>query len=230
MQPALGHTVHAGQDLLCVHSRIHLLKNGVAVAAVPAGYGGLFAEVAQDIPPQAFVRGGVKGHLAQAVAVPFDECLPGLRINRRIPGLMAVPDQEFRRVHILPAVQQDAVRGFAVPPGAACFLIVALHVLGHVVVDDKGHIGLVDPHAERVGCHHDGLDVIQEIFLIALAFLGGQPGVVARGRQALCQQHVAHIVHGFARCAVHDAAFARARGEQAQQRIRLGGRPFNGEI
>ena len=74
---------------------------------------------------------------------------------------------------------------FPVPSGAACLLIITLHVFGHVIMDDKGNIGFIDAHAERVRRDHNGLAVIDEIVLVLPAFFLRQTGVVARGRDAL---------------------------------------------
>ena len=143
---------------------------------------------------------------------------------------MTVLDEELRRADVLPVVEQDAVRRFAVAPGAARLLIIAFHVLRHIIMTYKGHVGLVDAHAEGVGRDHDGLAVIEEIVLIGEAFLGVESGVVARGRQAAAQQHIAHLFDRLARRAVDDAAFVAPLHEVGEQGGGLGGRLFDREV
>jgi hypothetical protein len=58
--------------------------------------------------------------------------------------------------HILSAIQQNTFSGSAVPPCPACLLIVAFYIFGHIIVEYKGHIAFVDPHAKGVGSDHDG--------------------------------------------------------------------------
>ena len=109
---------------------------------------------------------------------------------------------------ILRRKQQNALRRQPVTPGAACFLVVVLHALGHVVVDDIPHVGFVDAHAERVGGHNDRRGVVDEIVLALAAFLVGHTRVVARRGNALALQHFLHGIDIFARSAVDNAALA----------------------
>lgn len=62
---------------------------------------------------------------------------------------------------------------FAVAPGAADFLHVALEILGHVVVDDAADVGLVQAHAERHRGHHHAQPAAHEALLDAPALGGG---------------------------------------------------------
>ena len=52
-------------------------------------------------------------------------------------------------------------------------------------MDDEADVRLVNAHAERVRCDHDGLAVESEIVLIGVALFLGEPRVVARGGNAL---------------------------------------------
>ena len=50
-------------------------------------------------------------------------------------------DQIALRRNVAGAVQEDAVCGAAVPPGASCLLIICLQTLRHIVMDDERNIG-----------------------------------------------------------------------------------------
>ncbi len=64
------------------------------------------------------------------------------------------------------AEKQHALRRQPVTPGTARLLVIILHALGHVVVQNEPHVGFVDAHAEGVRRHNDGGFVVDEIILI----------------------------------------------------------------
>ena len=64
-------------------------------------------------------------------------------------------------------IEQHAITGQAVSPGAARFLIIALNGLGQVVVHHQPHVRFVDAHAEGDGGHHD-LHLVADEFLLGL--------------------------------------------------------------
>ena len=153
--------------------------------------------------------------MPQALEVPLLQHLgcPGVQV---LPGL-PVGDQEFIGPHVLPAVQQDAAGGQAVPPGAARLLVVALDVLGHVVVDDIADVRLVDAHAKGVGGHHDRRPVIEEILLIFPPLLRLQACVVSGGGDAPLVQEVTDLLYVLPGGTVDDPAFSWAALHQLQQ-------------
>ena len=55
-----------------------------------------------------------------------------------------------------------------VPAGAAGLLVEVFHRLGHRVMDDEAHVGLVDAHPEGDG-RHDGLQLPASPLLVYLA-------------------------------------------------------------
>ena len=79
----------------------------------------------------------------------------------------------------LGTVHEYALAGQPVPPGSACFLVVALDALGERRVHDESHVGFVDPHAVGDG----GADYLQA---------AGRPGAL----------HHAALVVGHARMIV----------------------------
>lgn len=84
--------------------------------------------------------------------------------------------------------------GQSVTPGAAGLLIVVFHAGGHVVVQDKPHIGFVNTHAKGVCSHDDRRLVVDEIVLVGAAGLGGQPGVVFGGGKAGLGQQLLQLI------------------------------------
>ena len=63
-------------------------------------------------------------------------------------------------------------------------------------MNDVGHVGLVNAHAEGVGGHHDGFPVVEEILLVIPALLIGQTCVVPGGGNAVQLQILADLLHG----------------------------------
>ena len=92
--------------------------------------------------------------------------------------------EELAQAQVLGPVVQDGGGGFAVAPGAADLLVVAVQRLGDVRVDHEADVGFVDAHAERGGGHHDVEFVVEELLVdpVPLALLPA--GVVRLGAQA----------------------------------------------
>ncbi len=190
-------------------------KGPPAVAAAAAGVGAALAEVAQNVGPQAVPGLAVGRHVPQ----PLPVLLPQGRLLGRGEALVfaGIVDEEFRRADVAGREQQNAVGGAAIPTGTAGLLVVALQVLGHVIVNHKGDVGLVDAHAEGVGGHHDGFPVVGEILLILPPLLIVQARVVAGGGEAVVAEGLADPFHVGPGGAVDDAAAAPALPQQLQQ-------------
>lgn len=73
-------------------------------------------------------------------------------------------------------------------------------------MNHKPHVGLVDPHAERVGGDHDPDPVKDEILLVLPPLGVLQPGVIAGGGNAALLQRPANLLDCRAGGAVDDAA------------------------
>ena len=56
---------------------------------------------------------------------------------------------------ILHAVKQNTLGRCPVTTGAACFLVIALHVLWQIAMHNKTDIRFIDPHAEGDGRNDD---------------------------------------------------------------------------
>ena len=175
-----------------------------AHGAIAAPIGSPFPKIVQDKGAQTPAAGGVKGHLPQPVQVPLAQQAALGLVQVRV--VLAVLDEPPGGDYVLAAVKQHAFRRAAVPPRPARLLVVAFQVLGHVVVDHIGYVGLVDAHAEGVGGHHDGPAVVLKVGLVFLALLVGEPRVIAGSRISRQAQLVAHLLHRLAGGAVHDAA------------------------
>ena len=222
--------VYAREDFSCVHGCIHFLEIRVAAAAVSARQRRIFTEIAQNVMPQALGRGAVECHLPQAFAVARDELLTGCLVNGFVLGFVAALNQKLGHAHILSAVQQNTVGRLTVSTGTAGFLIVALHIFRHIIVDNERYVGFVDTHAKCVGCDHNGLAVVQKIVLILAALVRIEARVIADGGQTAAEQQIADLLHVFAGGAVDDAALVLALVQQLQQLHALGGRLFDSKI
>ena len=184
---------HAHGDLPGLLGHVHLLEDPQAVLAVAALGGSVLPKVVEDVLPQAAGGVAVARHGLQPPLVLLGQLLLGPGVQ--VLALFAVGQQEPGQTHVLAAVQQKALGGLAVPPGPARLLVVALQVLGHVVVDDKADVGLVNAHAKGVGGHHHRGPVVEEVLLVFLALLVGQARVVAGGGKAPLPQGGADLLH-----------------------------------
>ena len=181
------------------------------------------AEVIEQIPAQAAGGLAVAGHLLEADEVLRLHGLP-LLVGQLVVFRL-VEDQVFGRRDVAGRKEQDAVGGSAVASGAAGLLIICLHALGHVAVDDVGNVRLVDAHAEGVRGDHDGAAVADEILLILPPLVRAESGVVARGGETAALQQLADLLDALARGTVDDAALVPAFFEQLEQRPALVLRP-----
>ena len=111
------------------------------------------------------------------------------RLAARVSSPFLLVDEVLHLVDIAHSCNSSRQCGRqAVPPGAPDFLVIALDALGQVVVQHEADVGFVDPHAEGDG-RHDDLDVIpDEQFLVALALLIRQSGMVGADGKALLGQ------------------------------------------
>ena len=187
---------------------VPFLRFSTAIAAIAAEAFVFLAKIVQDVPPQAALGFAVVHHDVQPLQI--QPLLLLQLLLGKLPGKGGVLDQVFGGLHIPRGIEQDALGLCAVPPGAACLLVVAFQALGHIVVNDVGHVGLVDAHAEGVGGHHDGLPVVEEILLVIPALLIGQTCVVPGGGNAVQLQILADLLHGLPGSAVDNASLVPA--------------------
>ena len=103
----------------------------------------------------------------------------------------------------------------AIAAGAARLLVVGLDALGHVVVDDVAHVGLVDAHAKGVGGNHHLDIVIDKGALTLTTGVVAHAGMVAANANAAGAQRLGKLACQRIDClagrAIHDAALARMR-------------------
>ena len=69
-----------------------------------ARYRRIFAEIAQNVMPQAFGRGAVECHLLEAFAVARDQLLTGGLVNGFVLGFVAALNQKLGHAHILSTI------------------------------------------------------------------------------------------------------------------------------
>ena len=197
------------------------------VGAVSAVFRPVFAEIPQNIAPQAFSGPGVKGHSFEPFLILGSDSFLLLRCQVRI--LFPVIKEPSRHHHILPAVKQNAVRVAAVPACPPGFLIVGFQAHGHVVVNDKGNVGFVDAHAKGVRRYHHPPAVKQKVFLVPGPFLLFQPGMIPGRGKALPLQHLTDALHVFPGGAVYDAGLPVPVPQQVPQRLIFIFRFINGK-
>ena len=181
-------------------SRVGAVPNGGRVQAVVAIAAGLtgFAKVTQQT--HATAVGGL-GQTQQRVELAAHHLLEFFASRALVNHAALVHD-------ILQTIGHPRVGSEAVAAGAACLLVVALDVLGHVAVGHKANIRLVDAHAKGNGGHHHDAFFAQKPVLMELAYLGIQARVVRQGLDARIYQGLGHVFHLLAALAVDDASLA----------------------
>ena len=166
--------------------------------------------------PQAVGGLAVPAHFAQSIKITLQGSLARLLVQI-IGQIPAVFDQKPAQTHVRLARIQNTVGHLPITSRASGLLIVAFQVLRHVVMDDIGHVGLVDAHAKSVGRHHDALAVIEKIFLRSLTGLGIQSGVIACRSKASTVQNAVHVINQLAGQTIDDAALLSSSGQFRNQ-------------
>ena len=109
----------------------------------------------------------VKRHLAQTFFIPLLNQRTGHRIQFLI--LLVILNEEPVGDHILTTVQQNTSGWLPVTSCTPCFLIIALHILRHIIVDHIPYIRFINSHSKCIGSYHDPASVINEVVLIVPA-------------------------------------------------------------
>ena len=167
----------------------------------------LVPKVAQYVRAQASRGLAVALHCGeQAIAVL--PC-PLARIIIQLALIVAAIDQIAPQPEVVAVPEQMTLRRVTVAPSTACLLVVRLDALGHVVVDHIAHVGLVDPHAKRIGRHDNGHKVVDKRRLVLSPLVGSHTRMVAphadARRRELASQRESELIHRPARRTVDDS-------------------------
>ena len=100
------------------------------------------------------------------------------------------------------------MRRFSVASGAARLLIIGLDVLRKIGVHHKPDIGLVDAHPECDRCDNNGDLILVERFLVPVAYLRRQSGVVGKRLYVVGREKISGRFDRVPRRAVNNAGFA----------------------
>ena len=167
------------------------------VVHVPSGTTGrieVLTEVLEDVLPPGGRGLGIAGHFLKKLQADF-----ALR-----DGLSG--EELLQLLHVLQAVECDAMSLASVPTGPARLLIVGFERLGHVVMNDVPDVRLVDAHPEGDG-RDDHVHVLhQELVLDARPLGGVHAGVVGGGAHPIDLECLGDFLHLLAAEAIHDAA------------------------
>ena len=196
-----------GEDHLSGNCDVRFGVNAPAAAAVFAALRVGLAEVVQNTAPKTPAALAIIHHCPQPAH------FQGVRLTFLSSG-----EKRSGCGHIAVAVEKDTVRRLAVPPGTTRLLIIGLQILGHIVVDDKADVGLVNTHAKGIGSHHDLTAVKLKAVLIAPPLLFAQSRVIPGDGKAMDLQLLADPLHGGAGGAVNHAAFSPPLVQQCQKR------------
>ena len=117
--------------------------------------------------------------------------------------------QEFLQLeHILIGIKCDATPFQAIPSGAPGFLIIVLDAFGHVEVNHKTYIRLVDPHPKSDGSHDDVHFFHQEIILGFGTGFGIQTSVIGCCFDVVDLEYLGNVFGGLPTLHVDDARLA----------------------
>ena len=221
-----GHIAHGGAGHI---SDVLDLELREAVAAVAAALGvvccaarggcrmlgrGFVAKVAQHVFAQAAGGIAVALHLAEQTITVLERPRALLFVECLI-GRIATVDQKAAHAKIVAVPQQVTAGRIAIAASAARLLVVCLDALGHVVVDDVAHVGLIDAHSKGVGGNHHLNVVVDKGTLALAAGVVAHAGMVAANANAAGAQRLGKLacqrIDRLAGRAIHDAALARMR-------------------
>ena len=201
---AFAEPLHRRQRLLGRDGGVEDGGRVEAQVADAAAFGALFPEIA------AHGLGAADG------AVQHGEQLAGLADLHRLDlfGHGAALKAFQRPGDVGGAVQGDAVGGLAVAAGPADLLPVGLQRAGRIGVNHETDVGLVDPHAEGDGRHHDRSVLSQEPLQPAVAVAGVHAGVIGDGVGSGLAQGLGHSLAAVAAAAIDHAGLAAPLAHQ----------------
>ena len=102
-------------------------------------------------------------------------------------------DAACERKLVFWVVEQDGVRRVAVASCSSSLLEIGFDGVGQVVVDDESHVGLVDAHAECVGCHHHAAAVLGPVGLSKVALGSRESCMIVLSRDAVRLQQLRQL-------------------------------------
>ena len=106
-------------------------------------------------------------------------------------------DEIAQHCQVVPAGQQQAMRGHAVAAGPAGFLEIVLQRLRQVEMDDAADVAFVDAHAEGDGRGHDLRGAVHEGVLGFGPLVRRQAGMIGPGTEALVEEGRGHALRLF---------------------------------
>ena len=118
-------------------------------------------------------------------------------------------EELFEFVDVLVAVKSNATAFPTVTARPSRLLVIAFQGLGHVVVDDIAHVGLVNAHAKRNGRDNHIHVLHQELVLDAAPLSTVHPRVVRQGFDAIDAERLSNLLYLLAAQAIDDATLAR---------------------
>ncbi len=84
-------------------------------------------------------------------------------------------------------------------------------------MNDIPYIGFIDPHAERIGRHHDRTAVEDEILLVCVSFLVRKTRMIAGGTDAGSTQLFAQFLDILSPYAVNDPALPATLADELEK-------------
>ena len=111
--------------------------------------------------------------------------------------------------HILWRKEKYALCIFTVASRAARLLIVILHALGHIIVNHKPHVRLINPHSERIRSNNNLHPVVDKIILTLLARRIVNSSMISCHRNAHFKKIFIQHIYILPGCAVDDSTIMR---------------------
>ena len=177
---------------LCLRSHIHLVILSMAVSTVITGGRHLFSEVGENIISKTGSGLAISLHDLKASGIPLPDWLDILRWNFRE---ILMFQQKLIDHNIPGREQQNALRRLPISSGTPGLLIVILHTLGHIVVNNISDIGFIDSHTKGIRGHDHRKSVIDKILLTFLPCLCVHSRMVFCYRNPSLPQKFIHFVH-----------------------------------
>ena len=144
-----------------------ILVTGTAVAAeIP----GAFPEITEYEFTQTTACCAVECHLPETFVITFPDNSDFFLGKSAV--LMTVFDEKFIGTHIGLAVEKDTSCGRTVTSRTSCLLIIAFDILRHIVVNNKGNVGLVYTHTEGICGNHNSHLALYPLILTDRTLLG----------------------------------------------------------
>ena len=178
----------------------------MTISAAVTGLISLLTEVFQDIISKTSRSPAIPFHNLKSFCITLPD-----QINiliRNIRKILMIK-QKLVYHNILRREQQDTLRCFTISPRTSGFLIIILHALRHIIMNDKSDIGFINSHTESIRSNDHRSPVIYKIILAFFSVFIIHTGMISCHLDTFIRKQLVKSIYIFSCSTIYDPAIFR---------------------